>query len=407
MKKYLCVHGHFYQPPRENPWTDEIDIQETAAPFHDWNARINAECYSQLAQLGVYERISYNFGPTLLSWMEKKASHTYEAVLQADKDSQHHFDGHGSAMAQCFNHMIMPLADERDKHTQVIWGIKDFEWRFKRQPKGMWLPETAVDLATLEVLAYHGMTFVILAPRQAAKVRKIGEANWQDVSKLASIETKRAYLCRLPSGRSIAAFFYDGYMSHQIGFGNYLDDPEYFIRGIEQEIDRPFDEPSIIHCAVDGETYGHHHKGGDKVLRKTLDWALEKENLELTNYAQFLERHPPQYEVQIIENTAWSCETALNRWCRDDHHSYDPASSRVFKWRQPLREALNWLRGQLDTIYEVEMRKYLSEDPWKIRNDYIRVILDPSEENVNTIIDHRKPLPEKIKILNLLQMQKF
>ncbi|HKJ89171.1 MAG TPA: glycoside hydrolase, partial [Gammaproteobacteria bacterium] len=247
MNRYLCIHGHFYQPPRENAWLEAIETQDSAYPYHDWNERINAESYSPNSAARIlsgdnriidiinnYSKMSFNFGPTLLSWMEQKTPETYEAILEADRISQEQFSGHGSALAQVYNHMIMPLASARDKRTQVYWGIRDFQHRFGRDPEGMWLPETAVDLETLEVLADYGIQFTILSPYQAARIRELDPAdppedeaaeedtaeepenNWIDVSG-GKIDPKRPYLCRLPSGKSIALFFYDGPISQEVG----------------------------------------------------------------------------------------------------------------------------------------------------------------------------------------------
>ncbi|HLF18000.1 MAG TPA: DUF3536 domain-containing protein [Candidatus Omnitrophota bacterium] len=412
MEKYICLHGHFYQPPRENPWTSQVDVQETAHPYHDWNERINAECYESNAKLKNYERMSFNFGPTLLTWLKEKGAYSYEAILQADQISRIRFQGHGSALAQGYNHMIMPLANERDKHTQVIWGIKDFEHRFKRKPEGMWLPETAVDVATLEVLVQHGILFTVLAPAQAAKIRKQGQRVWEEVGQYASVETKRVYKCPLPSGKSIALFFYDGSMATHVAFGGYINSATRFIHGIQREIERPFDEPTVIHCAVDGETYGHHHKRGQLVLKKVFDHFDQSDEAQLINYGSFLERHPPTFEVEIIENTAWSCDSGLNRWSKDDRHSYDTHTRKVHKWRGTLRESLNWLRDQLIDVYETQMCQFC-DDPWKARDEYITLLLNLSDNNVDKFIrdivgaGHALPLQDKTKILKLLEMQKF
>src|SRR5690349_1937019 len=220
--RYVCIHSHCYQPPRENPWLEAIQLQDSAYPYHDWNERILAECYApnsvsrildnqnQIIELvNNYAKISFNFGPTLLSWIEDKSPAVYSAILDADRQSRQRFSGHGSALAQIYNHVIMPLANSRDRHTQVIWGIRDFERRFKRMPEGMWLPETAVDIDTLEVLADAGIGFTILAPHQAGRVRRIGTQVWQDVNG-SQIDPTRAYEQRLPSGKTIALFFYDG-----------------------------------------------------------------------------------------------------------------------------------------------------------------------------------------------------
>jgi alpha-amylase/alpha-mannosidase (GH57 family) len=412
MNTFITFHGHFYQPPRENPWSHQIDLQPSAAPYHDWNERITAECYEPNAQLGNYERINFNFGPTLLSWMQTHAPSTYAAILDADKQSMKRFNGHGNALAQCYNHMIMPLANAHDQLTQVIWGLYDFEIRFNRKPEGMWLPETAVDIRSLEVLADKGIQFTVLAPKQASKIRRIGAAEWEDVSEHLAIQTKRPYQCFLPSGKSIVIFFYDAYMALHLAFGGYIKNATRFIHGIEKEAARPFDETRIIHAAVDGETFGHHHKKGHIVLNKALAWIEETKKVELTNYSAFLERFKVAYEVEIREHTAWSCETGLNRWSKDDRHSYDLTTKKVHKWRGTLREALNWLRDDLIAVYEAQMSP-LCDDPWGLRNEYIAVLLDPGDDNINKFLQKNvgayssTPLQDNSTILKLLEMQKF
>ncbi|HET6542013.1 MAG TPA: glycoside hydrolase, partial [Chryseolinea sp.] len=236
MEKYICIHGHFYQPPRENAWLEVIEVQDSAHPYHDWNERISAECYAPntasriLNEKGVikniinnYSKISFNFGPTLLSWMQTRDQETYQAVLDADRESMKHFNGHGSALAQVYNHMILPLANSRDKETQIIWGIRDFEDRFKRKPEGMWLSETAVDVESLELLGKHGIKFTILAPRQAKAIRKKGETTWTNVNAL-TLDTRRPYKYTLASGESIALFFYDGSIAQGVAFDGLLND---------------------------------------------------------------------------------------------------------------------------------------------------------------------------------------
>jgi len=234
MDRYLCIHCHFYQPPRENPWLESIELQESAYPYHDWNERITAECYEPNAASRIlttdnriirivnnYSRISFNVGPTLLSWMANRAPETYQAILDADRESQQRFSGHGSAIAQVYNHMIMPLANRRDKQTQVFWGIRDFESRFNRAPEGMWLAETAVDIETLEVLAANGIQFTILAPSQARHERRVTTTKFKNVEG-GKIDPTRPYVCNLPSGRSINLFFYDGPISRAVAFEGLL-----------------------------------------------------------------------------------------------------------------------------------------------------------------------------------------
>ncbi len=300
MDRYICIHGHFYQPPRENPWLEAIELQDSAAPYHDWNERITAECYAPnsvsrivdaenciVKLVNNYAKISFNFGPTLLSWLEAKSSDVYAAILQADKESQKRFSGHGSAMAQIYNHVIMPLANSRDRATQIAWGIGDFEKRFKRAPEGMWLPETAVDLETLELLADHGIRFTVLAPHQAARMRPIGDPAWHDLNGI-SIDTTRAYLQRLPSGQSIALFFYHGPIARAVAFEGLLSHGDRFIERLTGAFSAESQRPQLVHIATDGESYGHHHRFGDMALAYVLDRIESGQLARLTNYGEVL-----------------------------------------------------------------------------------------------------------------------
>ncbi|MFD2247322.1 DUF3536 domain-containing protein [Pontibacter ruber] len=420
MNRYICIHGHFYQPPRENPWLNEVEVQESAHPFHDWNERIDDECYARNSASRIldhegtivdivnnYSRISYNFGPTLLEWMAKKAPDTYKAILDADKESQAQYSGHGSALAQVYNHMIMPLANERDMHTQVIWGIYDFKKRFGRDPEGMWLSETAANSPTLEVLAEHGIKFTILSPYQAKRVRKIGTKEWHNASG-GKIDSRKPYLCNLPSGKSIAIFFYDAPVSQGIAFEGLLSNGDKFAERLTSCYSSHSKDPQLVHIATDGETYGHHHRFGEMALSYALNHIEQEKLAQRTVYGEYLVKHPPQHEIEIVENSSWSCVHGVERWrsncgCNTGAH---PEWNQ--EWRGPLREAFDWLRDQLAPLYETEMLK-LADDPWGLRNKYIEVIMDRSEENVlefinfNTKIESDKA--QQIRFLNLLEMQ--
>lgn len=416
--KYICIHGHFYQPPRENAWLEVIEIQDSAHPYHDWNERVSAECYAPntasriLDKVGGviknitnnYARISFNFGPTLLSWMEHYDKETYQAVLEADAESVSRFGGHGSAMAQVFNHMILPLANRRDKETQVIWGIRDFEMRFKRKPEGMWLAETAVDTESLEVLAEQGILFTVLAPRQAKKIRRIGDADWREVND-QSVDTRKAYRCNLPSGRAINLFFYDGDVSQGVAFNGLLFDGKRFADRLLEGFDTNDTAPQLVHIATDGETYGHHHKSGDMALAFCLDQIDQWTDVELTNYGQFLALFPPDHEAQIIDNSSWSCVHGIERWRSNcGCNSGKPGFTQT--WRGPLREALDWLRDTLIEIFESEGQKVFP-DPWKARNEYIQVINKRSEAAANMFMqEFAVPDADVNKALRLLEMQR-
>ncbi len=417
MEKYICIHGHFYQPPRENAWLEVIEVQDSAHPYHDWNERITSECYapnaaSRILENGVikdivnnYSRISFNFGATLLSWMEENDQETYEAILEADRESQKIFNGHGSAIAQVYNHIIMPLANKRDKETQILWGIRDFAHRFNREPEGMWLAETAVDIETLELLAKHHIKFTILAPRQAKAFRKIGEESWHELNG-TGINPRKPYRINLPSGKTIAVFFYDGEISQGVAFDGLLNDGEKFSSRLRNAFDSSDDEPQLVHIATDGESYGHHHKHGDMALAFCLDHIQRLKNNHLMNYGQFLEKFPPLYEAQIHEYSSWSCAHGVERWrsncgCNTGGNPYWNQ-----KWRKPLREALDWLRDELITIYEREASSVLN-DPWEARNDYINVILRRSEDNIRKFLkDHCVKDVEQNRVFRLMEMQR-
>jgi alpha-amylase/alpha-mannosidase (GH57 family) len=419
--RYLCVHGHFYQPPRENPSLEAVELQDSAYPYHDWNEKITAECYAPNAISRIldneqrivdlvnnYGQISFNFGPTLLSWMETKAPRVYDALREADRASRERFSGHGSAIAQAYNHMIMPLANSRDKTTQVKWGIRDFEYRFGRLPEGIWLPETAVNMETLEVLAANGIKFTILAPRQAKRVRKRGARNWHDVTG-EKIDPSRAYVVQLPSRRTMNVFFYDGPISQGVAFEGLLDDGKRFADRLVSGFSDTRTWPQLVNIATDGESYGHHHRFGDMALSYALHHVESNQLAQLTNYAEFLERHPADHFVEIVDNSSWSCVHGVERWrsncgCNSGGHAGWNQT-----WRGPLRESFDWLRDSLAPIYEQKAGPLL-KDPWHARDEYIRVILDRSSENVDKFLlehaTHQLSHDEQLTALKLLESQR-
>lgn len=415
--KYICIHGHFYQPPRENAWLEVIEIQDSAHPYHDWNERITAECYEPNSSSRIlderqvikniinnYSRISFNFGPTLLSWMEEYSTETYQAILEADKESLSNFGGHGSAIAQVYNHMIMPLANKRDKETQVLWGIRDFESRFRRKPEGMWLAETAVDTETLEILADNKIKFTILAPRQAKAVRKIGVTGWTEVNDF-TLNTRKAYTCNLPSGKSIALFFYDGDISQGIAFSGLLNDGKRFADRLLDMLNFTDKETQLVHVATDGETYGHHHKHGEMALSFCLDFIEKDDRVTLTNYAQFLELHTPDDEAQIIENSSWSCVHGVERWRANCGCNSGKAGFHQL-WRKPLRDALDWLSESVAVIFEREA-KTVVKDPYKARNEYINIVLKRNDDTVKKFLkNHALSDAHPNQILRLMEMQR-
>jgi alpha-amylase/alpha-mannosidase (GH57 family) len=419
--RYVCIHGHFYQPPRENPWLEAIEIQDSAYPYHDWNERISAECYGPNSAARImdgqgriqkivnnYSQISFNIGPTLLMWLEEKAPDVYRAILAADQESQKFYSGHGSAMAQAYNHMIMPLANSRDKETQVIWGIRDFEHRYGRSPEGMWLPETAVDLETLDMLAQQGIKYTVLSPYQAWRVRPVGARNWRDTSG-GRIDPSVAYRLRLRYGRSINVFFYDGPISRGVAFEGLLASGEKFAERLIGVFSEEREGPQLVHIATDGETYGHHHPYGDMALAYALEYMDADESVKLTNYGEFLEQHPPTHEARIFEKSSWSCPHGVERWRSDCGCNSGGHEGWNQKWRAPLREALDWLRDTINSSF-TRKGKELFRDPWAARNDYINVILDRSRESVQGFLDRNSARPltleQNIRALKFMELQR-
>jgi alpha-amylase/alpha-mannosidase (GH57 family) len=429
---FVAIHGHFYQPPRENPWFEFIETEESAHPFHDWNERIALECYRPNAHarildekgkileiLNNYSSVNFNFGPTLLPWLEKNFQSVYQKILEADREGQRRF-GHGNAMAQIYNHIIMPLANERDKETEVLWGIADFEKRFHRKPEAMWLPETAVNYPTLQVLVKHGMRYLILSPFQGLRVRPFGGKRWADVSQ-GRIDSTQPYRCFIKdsSGKKVLdqfidLFFYNGVISKEIAFGDLLKDGNTFCNRFTQFYQESKGRPQLIHIATDGETYGHHKKFGDMALAYALDKGFSTRGFEVINHGAFLKRFPPVYEVEIDEGpkgegTSWSCSHGVGRWKEDCGCSTGGRPGWNQKWRKPLREALDLLRDELKQVFEKEGEK-IFKDVWEARNGYIEVILNRSPERIKNFFEQYgfKNLDEKgrIKGLKLLEIQR-
>jgi alpha-amylase/alpha-mannosidase (GH57 family) len=422
----IVIHGHFYQPPRENPWLEAVEIQDSAAPYHDWNERVTAECYAPNTAarrvdeqnrivdiVDNFEKISFNVGPTLMAWLERHASAVHERIVEADRASVRARGGHGNAIAQVYNHMILPLASRHDKVTQVRWGIEDFRARFGREPEGLWLPETAVDTESLEVLADAGIAFTILAPHQAARVRPIGDEAWQDVGD--GIDPSRAYLWRGPGGQRLTLFFYDGPISRAIAFSGALERGERLVAELMGGFSDSRDWPQIVHCATDGESYGHHHRFGEMALAAAVGQIEATGEAELTNYGAFLAAHPPTHEVLIRENTSWSCAHGVERWRADCGCGIDPHHSH--RWRAPLRSALDWLRDEVDTLFESRAGAFL-KDPWAARDDYIDVVLNRSPESIDawlarharTTLADSPPRPisveGRVEVARLMEMQR-
>lgn len=412
--RHICVHGHFYQPPRENPWTGTVDREASAAPFHDWNARIAEECYGPIA-LGVrggsdgrtiaydetLKRLSYDFGPTLLAWMEKERPSILRRIQAADAATQ-------TAIAQPYFHNIMPFESRRDKQTLVLWGLAEFRHRFKREAKGMWLPETAVDAETLEVLAAHGVEFTILDPKQGAAVRDLGSDAWVELD-AEHIDPKTPYLWVSPTDptKKLVIFFYHHRLSAGIVSGETLVSAEHFADAVRGRLWEG-DAAQLAHVASDGEFYGHHHPGAERVLALTLD-LLEADGIPATDPARFLALFPPPHEVRIRENTSWSCDHGLGRWdkdcgCRSAHlPDWDQ------RWRTGLRDALNKLAHRLDAFYEDDASRFF-DDPWKVRDEASALWLEPGEERASAFLKAHAKRPllaeEEKRALKLLTMQR-
>lgn len=390
MSSALVIHGHFYQPPRENPWTGEVEPEPSAAPYHDWNERIHAECYAP--NVVNYPHISFNFGPTLLTWLERHHPDTYEKILAADKESAARRAGHGNAIAQAYGHAILPLCNARDRVTQIVWGLADFRYRFGRKAEALWLPETAANDDVLALLIDHGMRYVILSPNQAKT-----KVNSADV-----------YLFRHPDGsnRSLAVFFYNGPLTQAIAFEKALRSS----RELVEQFIRAAAAGDLVNVATDGETYGHHFKFGDLCLAHALEVEAKTAGFWITNYGEYLDRYPPELEVKIDnglngEGSSWSCVHGVSRWSRDCgcHTGGKPGWNQ--SWREPLREALNFLRD--DTAIKFEnLGSELLRDPWAARNDYIAVILDERRARDEFFERHAVRPMDESRVLKLLEMQR-
>ena len=416
------MHGHFYQPPRENPWLETVEVQESAAPYHDWNDRIAAECYAPNGAARItnreneivrivnnYSRMSFNFGPTLLSWLADQAPRTYRMVIDADKASAQRYGGHGSAVAQVYNHMILPLANRRDSITQIRWGIADFEFRFGRKPEGMWLAETAVNRATLDLMAAEGIRFTILAPSQCARIRPLGSEdwNWTPIAH-GSVDTRHPYLVNLDEGRSIAVFFYDGPTSRAVAFEGLLNSGESFGRRLLEGF-RPNDnKPQLSHIATDGESYGHHHRYGEMALAYAMHWVETNDHARLTNYGEFLATFPPEWEAEVVEDTSWSCSHGIERW-RSDCGCSGGRPGCNQQWRGPLREALDMLRDETAPLAEA-FSASLFKDLWRARDAYIHVMLDRTPAIVDRFFSEhavRELSPaERVAALDLMELER-
>ncbi len=419
MKRAVCIHGHFYQPPRENPWIEEVEVQDSAAPFHDWNERIAAECYGPNGAARLkspngricdivnnYVHLSFNFGPTLLAWLERQNPEIYRSVLEADARSVVE-RGHGNAIAQAYNHAILPLCNDRDLRTQIRWGLADFRHRFGRDSEGIWLPETAADLRTLQALREEGVRFTVLSPFQCRRVRAPG-GEWHDAEG-ARFDPTRPYLMALPSGTPFPVFFYDGPIARAVAFGEALGSGDDLVGRLGAGFSDARKHDEVLTVAVDGETFGHHRKGGDEVLASAIRKLSQRADVRLVNLAQALELFPPTHEAEIFEGSSWSCAHGIERWRSDCGCSTSGKPGWNQGWRAPLRDALDALRDQLAIVYEREAGKIL-RDPWRARDEFIEVILDPERRNASAFVarhaQRELSAEERVKALQLLEMQR-
>jgi len=432
-ERFVCIHGHFYQPPRENPWLEIVEVQDSAAPYHDWNDRITAECYAPngasritdkenkiVRIMNNYAWISFNFGPTLLSWLNDQAPRTYRMILDADRTSAQRNEGHGSAIAQVYNHIIMPLADERDARTQIRWGIYDFEYRFGRKPEGMWLAETAASRVVLDLMAQEGIKFTILAPHQCARMRSLTKSDAQEEeipwteTPNASVDTRHPYKVQLDEGRSITVFFYNGPNSRAIAFEGLLNSGVDFgnrlISGFGEPTKSTDGEPALLSdVATDGESYGHHHRHGEMALSYAIHWLEDEQHIQLINYAAFLAKYPPHWEAEIFDDTSWSCSHGVERWRSNCGCNSGGHAGWNQEWRVALRIALDQLRDATVPLAE-QIGASLFKDLWAARDSYIRVILDRSRPNTDAFFaefaTHELIQEERIRALELMELER-
>ena len=394
-KPALVIHGHFYQPPRENPWTGIVDEEPGAAPFHDWNERIYAECYRANAQVWFmdertgeqrfvnnYAHLSFNFGPTLLTWLERTHPETHAQIVAADAESAKLRGGHGNAIAQAYSHAILPLCNERDRRTQVRWGLADFRHRFQRDAEAMWLPETACNNEVLDLLIDEGMRYVILAPQQAARIRSSETKEWQAVAR-GAINTAVAYRYRhqRDQTRSIAVFFYDHQLAGAIAFDHALASSTQLVDRLAQSRR----DGGLVNVATDGESYGHHFKFGDLCLAHAFEVEIPARGFRATNYAEYLDHHPPVTEVEIElgpdgEGSSWSCIHGVGRWIRSCGCQTGGEPWWNQSWRGPLRNALDFVRDQAAAQFE-GTRGSLFIEPWHARDEAVELILNPAQSN--------------------------
>ncbi|MFH1680537.1 MAG: DUF3536 domain-containing protein, partial [Candidatus Eisenbacteria bacterium] len=403
---HLIIHGHFYQPPRENPWLSVIEAQEGAFPYHDWNERILAECYRPNTRSRILngfgrirdivnnlERISFNFGPTILTYLERTDPETYRGILEADRASAAVRSGHGNAIAQAYHHVILPLVPREDRELLIRWGLDDFERRFGRRSEGIWLPETAIHAGTALDLARAGIRFVILSPHQAGRTRPLEGGKWRDVSD-GSIDPRRVYrLFPDPKDRGlfIDVLFYQSGLAAGISFDHYLRSADDLGRRLLDAAGEPRGFPRLVHVATDGEVYGHHEPFADMCLAALFGSVTDRLGLRVTNPGEFLDRVPPEHEVVLApgpggEGTAWSCPHGVGRWSRDCGCSIGRREGWNQAWRGPLREALLHLRKDLLALFDDEAPRFF-RDPRRALEAYVGVLSEGTVESWRVFLE--------------------
>jgi hypothetical protein len=420
------IHGHFYQPPREDPWTNIIYDQESAYPFKNWNERITRECYGPNCYSRVldkdgkitdiinnYKYMSFNFGPTLLGYLEREEREIYEFILEADRYSVMSHNGHGNAIAQVYNHVILPLQTDEDKRTQIHWGLKDFEKRFGRKSEGIWLSETAIDPATAGILVDYGVKFVILSPNQAESYRKIGDEKWTKNSE-HPVRTTHAYKLRLEAG-DLNVFYFDRALSTAVSFEHLLRNSDNFAHAIMNGRNMTEESDAVI-IATDGEVYGHHEPFADMCLASLVkNYHMKENRIEFMNFGEYLEKYPALYETQLSagedgRGSSWSCFHGIGRWYKNCgcHTGGNPGWNQ--KWRTPLREAFDIVKNGIDGIYKAGLKDMISS-PAELRNGYIDFILSDYSHERSGFIDGYKTREisddERKLILTLLESQKY
>ncbi len=402
--RYVIIHGHFYQPPRESPWTGLISPEPGAAPFPNWNEKILSECYIANGRAHVmdgrvvhirnnYTTLNFDFGPTLASWLERHGAHAYRAIRHGDQLSAAARGGHGNAIAQSYSHSILPLLRPRDRALQIAWGIEDFAARFKRRPEGMWLPECAADHDTLRDAAAAGIKFVILAPEQGrfrgagAERRGAGPFIWR------------------ADALSLAVFRFDRDLSRMVSFDHGLADGGGLANSIAEAAARV--EPGgVVMMATDGETFGHHKRHGDAELARAIAALELRDDVRLTNCAEYLALHPEGMgSFEIDAPSSWSCPHGVERWRAACGCRFDQATRQ--EWRGPLREAMDFVNNHCLVVYD-RFAPPLAANAAAALSESIRLAIDPDPALHEEFFAHHRVSsePNRQSLLRLFEMER-